>query len=213
MDFIADGPALLSSFSGFIKTTQLLIRVQTAYFKHIFYQRDFQLGEKCVKECENGLESCFIACGGDIDCMMSCNRDYAKCSDSCPCHTDCIDGCKNCDNPVCFCNGVVDENYDSCVSKNSLSLGKFHIGPYFWPRPWSCPDRPEFWTQLRVSNVCETMEANVFLNVTIVLIVKMTVSVVSKKITWTVHASKIVRLVVHVQFMIVIFRRKKLYWY
>ena len=90
------------------------------------------MGEKCVKECENGLESCFIACGGDIDCMMSCNRDYAKCSDSCPCHTDCIDGCKNCDNPVCFCNGVVDENYDSCVSKNSLSLGKFHKRSVFF---------------------------------------------------------------------------------
>ena len=91
------------------------------------FSRDFQLGEKCVKQCETGFESCFMSCGGDFDCVMTCNRDFAKCSDSCPCHTDCIDGCKNCNNPVCYCTGVVDENFDSCVSKNSLSLGNFRI--------------------------------------------------------------------------------------
>ena len=93
--------------------------------KYIFV-RDFELGEKCVTECEIGFEACYNECGGEFDCVKTCNRNFAKCSDSCPCHTDCINGCKDCDNPVCYCNGVFDENFDSCVSKNSLSLGKFH---------------------------------------------------------------------------------------
>ena len=93
---------------------------------------DFELGQECIEKCESGFESCYLKCGSDFDCVMDCNRSFAKCSDSCPCHTDCINGCNDCDNPICFCTGYTDENLDSCISKNSLTLGLFSVSFSVW---------------------------------------------------------------------------------
>ena len=69
---------------------------------------------------------------------------------ACPCYTDCINGCADCGNPICFCSvswkaltlnhyeiifwflwsefsfkdGKNDDNFDSCFTNNSKSLGQ-----------------------------------------------------------------------------------------
>ena len=95
------------------------------------------------------------------ECLLECSRAMGVCTEckylfqalsvvyhvynissisACPCHTDCIDGCKGCDNPICFCN--VSKNYKiytsllvfkddsnadnqkACLDKTSKTLGQ-----------------------------------------------------------------------------------------
>jgi len=85
---------------------------------------DYDLSLICVTKCDEQLLQCTSSCS-DSNCLLDCNRAWAICDNSCPCHADCIDGCKGCENPICFCNGDYNaENQEACFNKTSKTLGQ-----------------------------------------------------------------------------------------
>ena len=74
----------------------------------------------CKDRCEIISIECILDCDNDTLCMSQCSRDNTEClngkihgNDSycivskivsdCPCEANCLDGCNDCDNPVCDC--------------------------------------------------------------------------------------------------------------
>ena len=43
----------------------------------------------------------------------------------CPCGLNCLDGCLDCPNPICECEGKEDDpQWNRCIDANSLTLGR-----------------------------------------------------------------------------------------
>lgn len=106
---------------------------------------DYDLSEVCVDKCDDDYLQCVSSCSAS-ECLLECGRalmhvatvswtckltnnlDLIAIIKACPCHTDCIDGCSNCENPICFCNDAKnDDNFDALrktvkVWDNALSI-------------------------------------------------------------------------------------------
>ena len=104
----------------------LYLRIDIRRF-HISAFSDYDLSLICTSKCDDVFLQCIASCS-DSNCVLDCNRASLACSEgefhswwslqyqsystndaesyysACPCHTDCLEGCNNCENPICFCN-------------------------------------------------------------------------------------------------------------
>ena len=120
----------------------------------------------CTDRCVEISVDCITGCDpDDITCYSQCQREIAECINSkllcapmfhkykalefescfltcnsgCPCELNCLDGCEDCDNPVCNC-----EVSSSCSVAQICRLGWFQmpvqvqsnvlISPFRWSR-------------------------------------------------------------------------------
>ena len=75
------------------------------------------LNVACKDRCEIISIECILACDNDTLCMSQCSRENTECLNGkkisveyfrgivsdCPCEANCLDGCDDCENPVCDC--------------------------------------------------------------------------------------------------------------
>ena len=91
-----------------------------------FSFRVIDLNEICTERCEASHLQCILNCpSNDVNCLSQCIREETECTNgkffieiiysikvetplknvisACPCELNCLDGCTDCDNPVCEC--------------------------------------------------------------------------------------------------------------
>ena len=91
-----------------------------------FLFRVVDLNEICTEKCEENQLQCILNClSNDPACLSQCIREETECTNgkffieiiysikvesplknvisACPCELNCLDGCTDCDNPVCEC--------------------------------------------------------------------------------------------------------------
>lgn len=72
---------------------------------------DYEIGTKCVSQCDSVKSACHIACEDDPICDYNCAVALNKCINECPCFSECEQGCDGCDNGMCTC-AYPDDNPD-----------------------------------------------------------------------------------------------------
>ncbi|CAG5112017.1 Oidioi.mRNA.OKI2018_I69.chr2.g6278.t1.cds [Oikopleura dioica] len=61
---------------------------------------DKEIQQECNSQCRVEYNRCKLLCETEY-CASICTREYNDCLDNCPCGENCIDGCADCNNPVC----------------------------------------------------------------------------------------------------------------
>ena len=117
-----------------------------------FLFRVIDLNEICIERCEASHLQCILNCpSNDVNCLSQCIREESECFNgkfiieiissikvetplqivisACPCELNCLDGCTDCDNPVCECEV-------SYIDFNSLDTdSKLRTIPLGFPEP------------------------------------------------------------------------------